>query len=489
MSRFYVTTAIPYVNASPHLGHALEFVQADVLARAHRQRGDDVRFLSGTDDNALKNVLAAEEAGVPVAEYVTARADEFEQLARVLGLSLDDYIRTSTDPRHQPGVERLWTATAAAGDLYEREYEGLYCVGCEQFYTPGELPDGRCAEHGTEPDVVSERNWFFRLSRYAEPLLQAIEGGRLRIEPEGRRNEVVAFIEAGLQDISVSRSAARAHGWGIPVPGDPGQVIYVWYDALGNYITALGYGTDQADYRSWWVESDERVHVIGKGILRFHAVYWPAFLLSAGEPIPTSIFVHDYLTIGGEKIAKSTGNVIDPVDLVDAHGADALRWWLAKDVPRSGDADFTEERLIERTNDDLANGYGNLVNRIATLVAKHRPDGPPPPPDDDPLLRLALETQLEVHERLSHFDIRAGANAIGGLIRAANAYIQNHRPWEQARLHDRAEFDHTIGSLWATAACIGDLLRIFTPDLAERALGQLERGTPGVVQPRLDNVR
>jgi len=486
LSRFYVTTAIPYVNASPHLGHALEFVEADVLARSHRLRGDDVRFLSGTDDNALKNVLAAEEADTPVEDYVRERADEFEQLGRLLGLSLDDYIRTSTDPRHRPGVERLWSATDTSGDLYVRDYEGLYCVGCEQFYRQAELLDGLCPEHGTEPETVSERNWFFRLSRYSGPLLEAIESGLLRIEPEARRNEVVSFIEAGLEDISVSRSAERAHGWGIPVPADPDQVIYVWYDALGNYITSLGYGTDQADYRTWWIESDERVHVIGKGILRFHAVYWPAFLLSAGEPIPTAIFVHDYLTIGGEKISKSTGNVIDPTDLVNVYGADPLRWWFCTDVPRRGDADFTEERLIERANADLANGYGNLVNRITTLVEKHRPNGAPPPPENDPLLQLADETGREVHERLDRFDIRGAASAIADLIRAANAYIQNCRPWEQARVNDNAGFNHTIGSLWATTIQIGQHLQNFTPELAAKALGQLERGTSGVVQPRLE---
>ncbi len=212
MSRFYVTTAIPYVNASPHLGHALEFVQADVLARARRLAGDEVRFLSGTDDNALKNVLAAEVAGAPVAEYVQARADEFEALGRILALSLDDYIRTSTDLRHRPGVERLWRAAAASGDLYVRDYEGLYCVGCEQFYQPGELVEERCPEHLVEADVVAERNWFFRLSRYTAPLLNAIESRRLRIEPEPRRNEVIAFIRSGLEDISVSRSTKRARG-------------------------------------------------------------------------------------------------------------------------------------------------------------------------------------------------------------------------------------------------------------------------------------
>ncbi len=485
MSRFYVTTAIPYVNASPHLGHALEFVEADVLARSHRLRGDDVRFLSGTDDNALKNVLAAEEAGTPVADYVREHGDEFEQLGHLLGLSLDDYIRTSTDPRHRPGVERLWEATLASDDLYVRDYEGLYCVGCEQFYRQSELTNDRCPEHGTRPEAVSERNWFFRLSRYGEPLLKAIASGRLQIEPEARRNEVVSFIEAGLEDISVSRSAERAHGWGIPVPDDPEQVIYVWYDALGNYITSLGYGTDPSDYRTWWVEADQRVHVIGKGILRFHAVYWPAFLLSAGEPLPTGIFVHDYLTIGGEKISKSTGNVIDPTGLIDTYGADPLRWWFCTDVPRLGDADFTEERLIERANEDLANGYGNLVNRITTLVEKHRPNGPPQPATQDPLLQLAEETGREIYERLDSFDIRGAASALAGLIRAANSYIQNHRPWEQARANDNAEFDHTIGTLCATALQIGHHLQIFTPDLAAGALAQLRRGTSGVVQPRL----
>ncbi|NIA25445.1 MAG: methionine--tRNA ligase, partial [Gammaproteobacteria bacterium] len=369
-NRFYITTAIPYVNASPHLGHALELVQADVLARHRRQAGDEVRFLSGTDDNALKNVLAAEAAGVSVERYVQTRADEFESLRRPLALSLDDYIRTSTDLRHRSGVERLWNACAESGDLYTRSYEGLYCVGCEQFYADGELIDGACPEHDTAVDRVAERNWFFRLSRHEDELLEAIGSGRLRIEPEVRRNEVASFIQAGLEDISVSRSAERARGWGIPVPGDQDQVVYVWYDALGNYITALGYGTDSSDYRTWWLESDERVHVIGKGILRFHAVYWPAFLLSAGEPLPTAIFVHDYLTVGGAKISKSAGPTVSPSDLVEVYGSDALRWWFAADVPRVGDADFTEQRLVDRVNQDLANGYGNLLSRITALLVK-----------------------------------------------------------------------------------------------------------------------
>src|SRR6266511_3499267 len=297
----YVTTTIPYVNARPHLGFVLELVQADVLARHRRVRGDAVRLLTGTDDNSLKNVLAAQAEGVPTARLVDRNAAAFAALHRPLSLSFDDFIRTSRDPRHRPGVERLWQACAASGDLYRKHYAGLYCVGCEQFYPPAELPGGRCPEHGTEPTAVAEENWFFRLSRYQERLSDLVSGGTLRIEPAARRNEVLAFIAGGLTDFSISRSARRAHGWGIPVPGDPDQVVYVWWDALGNYLSALDYGVDGPDYHRWWVAADRRVHLVGKGVVRFHAVYWPAMLLSAGVPLPTDILVHDYLTVAGQR--------------------------------------------------------------------------------------------------------------------------------------------------------------------------------------------
>ena len=307
MTATYITTTIPYVNARPHIGHALELVQADVLARYHRGRGDAVRFQAGTDDNSLKNVLAAGAAGVGVREFVDRNAEAFGALGGALSLSVDDFIRTSRDPRHRPGVEAFWRA--CSGDLYRQQYTGLYCTGCEQFYRPAELRDGRCPEHGTEPEQVSEENWFFRLSRYAAPLREAITSGRLRIEPAGRRNEVLALIDGGLADFSVSRPAGRAGGWGIPVPGDPAQVVYVWFDALCNYVTALGYGQDGPArgeaYRRWWAGAGNRVHLLGKGVLRFHAVYWPAMLLASGQQLPTGIFVHDYLTAAGRKISKS----------------------------------------------------------------------------------------------------------------------------------------------------------------------------------------
>lgn len=271
--RTYVTTAIAYVNGDPHLGYALECVQADVLARHRRLRGDEVRLLTGTDDNALNNVEAAVAVGLPVARFVAQKGDRFAGLRAPLALSNDDFIRTSTDPRHRPGVERLWRACAQAGDLYQRDYEGLYCLGCEAFLAPEDLRDGRCPEHAEAPAPVVERNWFFRLSRYEQALHDLVESGRLRIEPAQRRNEVLSFIRGGLSDFSVSRSRERARGWGIPVPGDATQVVYVWFDALANYISALDYGAGGEAYRRWWCESDERVHVIGKGIIRFHAVY------------------------------------------------------------------------------------------------------------------------------------------------------------------------------------------------------------------------
>ncbi len=497
VASFYITTAIPYVNAEPHVGFALEAVQTDVLARERRQRGDDVRFLSGTDDNALKNVIAAEGAGLAVAEFVARNADRFEELGTHLDLSNDDYIRTSSDPRHLPGVERLWRAVDAAGDLYKRDYSGLYCVGCEQFYEPDELVDGRCPEHGTEPTEVAESNWFFRLSRYGDALTEAITTGRLRIEPEVKRNEVLSFIAAGLRDFSVSRSAERARGWGISVPGDDTQVIYVWMDALANYITALGYGTDAADYRRWWVEGDQRVHVIGKGIIRFHCVYWPAMLLSAGVPLPTSVLVHDYVTINGGKISKSVGNVIDPADVAEEYGADALRWWYAREVPAVGDTDFTIARLVDRANQDLANGLGNLINRTLTLAHKYGGGKVPDAPADPALLGQAEGLPAAISAALDEFDIRAGATAISDLIGAGNGYVQHERPWESGKAaaggdgDARRRFDTTIATLITVERAAAEALRPFTPSFAAAALAQLGDGSdhlpePAVLYPRLE---
>jgi methionyl-tRNA synthetase len=510
--RVYLSTTIPYVNARAHLGHALELVQADVLARYHRQAGDQVRAQTGTDDNSLKNVLAAEAEGIPVAALVDRNASAFAALRGPLSLSFDDFIRTGSDPRHRPGVERLWRACAASGDLYRKRYEGLYCIGCEQFYRPAELAGGVCPEHGTRPEPVAEENWFFRLSRYAGQLHDLISSGRLRIEPAARRNEVLGLIAGGLDDFSASRSIARARGWGIPVPGDPGQVIYVWWDALGNYITAPGYGTGNGDYGRWWTGADRRIHLVGKGVLRFHAVYWPAILLSAGEPLPTDILVHDYLTIGGSKISKS-GSVpgsqtADPVELVDAYGTDAVRWWLLREVPRVGDADFTAARLVARANEDLANGLGNLVSRVVTLVHRYR-QGRIPRPDERPAAATAAGRQAlaaacqqapgRVGAALASFDFRVATAAVWDVVDEANRYAERTQPWLLARAERDGDpapgrlLDESLALLASACSELAVLLAAFLPALAGRiraalddSAGQLPAAEP--VFPRLEAV-
>lgn len=498
MPRYNVMTAIPYVNGKPHVGHGLELVQADVLARHRRQRNDEVRFQSGTDDNALKNVQGAEAEGISTAEYVERVAERFLDLRPALDLSFDDFIKTSSDPRHRPGVEKLWAACAAKDDFYQKSYTGLYCIGCEQFYTPEELTaDGRCVEHGTIPETVEESNWFFRLSRYQDALVDLITSDRLRIQPASRKREVLSFINSGLDDFSVSRSMARAHGWGIPVPGDPEQVIYVWFDALANYITAPGYGSDEASYRHWWTDSDERVHVIGKGIIRFHAVYWPAMLLSAGIQLPTSIFVHEYLTASGEKISKSAGNAEDPTDIVAQYGTDAMRYWFLSEVARAGDTDYTAERMVNRANMDLANNIGNLVNRSVSMVNRYRDGVIAPLAADNPqanVLRAARDgAAATIDAALGEFDFRSAVEAVMLIGTEGNRYIQDVRPWVLAKAEaadetSRELLDTALSELIITCLAIAEHLRPFLPAAADRIIAQCgdagpHGGTVAAAQP------
>jgi methionyl-tRNA synthetase len=500
--RIYLSTTIPYVNARPHIGFALELVQADALARYYRQAGDQVRLQSGTDDNSLKNVLAAQTQGVSPAELVNRNAAAFAGLRQPLDLSLDDFIRTSSDPRHRPGAERLWQACAASGDLYRKQYEGLYCVGCEQFYRPAELRGGRCPEHDTLPQLISEENWFFRLSRYAGQLHELVTSGRLRIEPAGRRNEVLGFIAGGLEDFSASRSVDRARGWGIPVPGDPGQVIYVWWEALCNYVTALGYGSGGGDYQRWWTGADRRVHLLGKGVLRFHAVYWPAILLSAGEPLPTDILVHDYLTTSGSKISKSAAEAgqTDPAALAGRYGTDAVRWWLLREVARVGDTDFTVDRLIARADSDLANGLGNLVSRVVTLAHQCRQGSVPPGPAGEqpghlagPGQALAVARQQapeRIAAALDSFDFRVALAAVWDIVEQANRYLEDVQPWHLARAErngDRSAgqfLDQSLRLLLDTCSQLGRELAPFVPALAARIRDACDDSAGPLPEPR-----
>jgi methionyl-tRNA synthetase len=458
----YVTTAIPYVNAVPHAGFALEMVQADALVRFYRLLGNDVRFQAGTDENSIKNVQAAELAGVPVEELVERNAARFLALKESLDLSFDDFIRTSTDARHRRGAERLWKACCDNGDIYKRAYRGLYCTGCEQFYKPNELREGRCPEHGTVPDEIEEENWFFRLSLYRDRLRELYARGDIEIVPESRRNEVLAWIEGGLEDFSISRSATRARGWGIPVPSDPEQMIYVWFDALGSYITALGYGTGEALLSRYWRDAASREHVIGKGITRFHAVYWPAMLLSVGLPLPTRILVHGYLTIEGRKIGKSAGNAIDPIPLAAELGVDALRYYLLRHIRSTGDGDFSRERFRQAYDSELAGQLGNLAHRVLNMIERYCGSIVPEPPDDivnnDRLLQAAAGLSETVAGHLRAYTFDRALDVIWAFIAEANRYVSVEEPWALAR--DAASPDAPHGATACTAKLHGCLFSL-----------------------------
>ncbi len=434
---WYVTTAIPYVNARPHIGFALEIILTDALARYHRLKGEDVRFLTGADENSLKNVQAAEKEGIPTQALVDRNAAQFQALRGPLNLSFDDFIRTSNEPRHINGVRKLWEACAANGDIYKRPYQGLYCVGCEQFYTPDELINGLCPEHLTPPEVVEEENYFFRLSRYGDRLYELIDSDQLRIVPQTRKNEALSFIRQGLEDFSISRSRARAKGWGIAVPGDPEQVMYVWFDALGNYITALGYADDSPLYQHYWAQNPQRVHVIGKGILRFHTIYWPAMLLSAGVLPPSEVFVHGYVTIEGAKISKSLGNVIDPVEVATRYGTDTLRYYLLREIRATDDGDFSQERFIRTHNVDLADQLGNLLNRVVNMVSRYYNGVVPAPAAseeiDQRLVSIANALPERVDAAMAQFAPHEALAAIWELVGAANKYAADAEPWTLAK--------------------------------------------------------
>ena len=453
-------------------------------------------LLTGTDDNAGKNVAAANAAGVPVARFVAEVGETFVRLADRLGVEYDDVVHTGIDPRHRAAVQELWRRVSP--DLYRRSYTGLYCSGCEQFYQAAELVDGRCPEHHTTPDKITEQNWFFALSRYQDQLERLIDSDRVQIQPPHRRAEVLAFIRAGLNDYSVSRPRARSDGWGIGVPDDPEQTIYVWWDALVNYISGPGFGTDPAAYRERWAGAQERIHVIGKGIIRFHAVYWLATLLGAGEPLPTRIAVHEYLQADGRKISKSapSSGLSSPEDLLDRYGRNALRWWFVSDVSRVGDTDFNEQRLRDRYTEDLVNTIGNLINRTVTLARRVYGDrlpgetesesarpGRSGTPELDPAVKAERDLPGVIDSALADFDLRRAARAVTATASAANAAIESARPWQY--LADAAAGDPT--ALAALDSVLPALVRIcrriaaelapFVPDGAGRLADALGPGS------------
>ena len=475
--KFYITTAIPYVNAAPHIGHALEFIQGDAIARYHQLIGEEVLFLTGSDENALKNVQAAEKAGKPVQDFVNEYADRFEELLKKLNVRVDIFQRGSSQKTHFVSSQKLWELCNKNGDVYQKEYTGLYCVGCETFYEPSELDEnGECLEHpGKKLEEVSETNYFFKLSKYQERLIELISSDTLKIVPETRKNEMLSFLKQPLKDISISRSNERTKNWGVPVPGDDSQRMYVWFDALNIYQSGIGFGWNDEKYKEWWPAD---VHIIGKGIARFHAIYWPAFLISAGLPLPKELFIHGYITVNGAKMSKSIGNVIDPFEMIDKYGVDAVRYYLLREIPSHGDGDFSERRFKELYNADLANGLGNLVARVSTLIQKNnldvtqlkhdRPNG--------------LLEQITPH--MKEYRIDLALELIWGAVTGLDKYINLQRPWRQEASDAKKTLSNiVIGSESLTSLLeIAQTLTPFLPETSEKILKQfsekIESSTP-----------
>ncbi len=475
MKTFYISTSIPYVNAAPHIGHALEFVQADVAARFARQNKQDVFFLSGTDDNALKNALSAEDAGITPREWVDKHSEIFKKLLISLNISNDDFIRTSLEDRHIKGAQKLWMSCKKE-DIYKKKYKGFYCVGCEEFKKESDLVNQECIEHiGRKLETVEEENYFFRLSSYQQKIEDILTNNDLKIIPESRKNEVLSFVRQGLEDFIISRSRSRAKNWGVIVPNDDSQVMYVWFDALSNYINALGFANNLENFKKYWENGEEIIHVIGKGISRFHAIYWPAILLSAGVSLPKKIFVHGYLTIDGVKISKTLGNIVDPFELIKKYGSDSVRYYLLREFTATEDGDYSEEKFIARYNADLANGLGNLVSRVFTLIDKKGKIVSDIDKNiEKEISEKIVSTKNKVDDFTKEFKFSEALSCIWELLSFADKYVNDHKPW--------AEKDNTktLINVVTIIDSLAILLAPFLPDSAGKISNSIIYEADGV---------
>jgi len=468
--RYYLTTAIPYVNAKPHLGFVLEIIQADAYARFLRIQNEEVRFLTGADENSLKNVVSAQEKGISPQELVDINTKAFQDLKDLFNISYDDFIRT-TEVRHRKGVEKLWETVFQKGDIYKKKYKGLYCVGCETFYKPEELVNGLCPIHKTKPEVVEEENYFFKLSNYQNQLVQLIQEEKLEIYPAKRKNEILHFVKSGLEDFSISRSQERAKNWGIPVPNDNSQVIYVWFDALSNYISALNYADKEVLFDKWWNNSDKIIHFIGKGITRFHAVYWPAMLLSAQLRLPSTIFVHGYLTINGQKISKSLGGTIDPFVLAQNYQPEVIRYFLLREFSSFEDGDFSEKRLRERYNSDLAQGLGNLLSRILALGEQFEKEISLSSADPS-VIDAVLAANKEYSQLMYQFRFNDALARAWLLLGEGDKLISQSKPWE--KIKEEREFQKIMGSLIFLLGNVSLMIAPAMPQVSDTILTALQ---------------
>jgi len=485
--KFYVTTPIYYVNDEPHLGHLYTTVAADALARWHRLCGEDVFFLTGTDEHGLKVQQAAERQGLAPIALADRVVSRYQELWPRFAISNDDFIRTS-EPRHERAVQAMWRALDEAGAIYKGVYEDWYCVPCETFWTETQLKEsptpGKCPDCGRDVERVQEESYFFRLSRYQQALLEHYEAHPEFIQPASRRNEVIAFVKQGLQDLSISRTT---FSWGVPVPGDERHVVYVWIDALVNYLSALGWPDADAPRMRFWPAD---VHIIGKDILRFHAVYWPAMLMAANLPLPKTIFAHGWWTVEGEKMSKSKGNALRPAELLAEYEADVLRYFLLREAPFGEDADFSAAAIQARYETELANDIGNLLNRTLAMLQKYRAGRlgePQQETDSDRALIAETEGTLAVvDEAMQRLRFHEALGAIHALARAGNRYVEETAPWKLAKEGADARLDTVLYHLAECCRIIAVLLSPFMPTKAGAMLAQLQGSPVDVGALRLD---
>ena len=482
---FYITTAISYPNGKPHIGHAYEAIAADAIARFQRAQGRDVRLVTGTDEHGLKMVQTARREGRDTLEFADEMSSYFRAMCAGLDVSYDAFVRTS-EPRHHEASIAIWKALEAAGDLYLDRYEGWYSVRDEAFYDDSELIDGEGGEklspQGTPVEWTTEETWFFRLSNYQQKLLDHYAAHPEFIQPESRRNEVMRFVEGGLKDLSVSRTS---FDWGVPVPGSPGHVMYVWVDALTTYMTGVGFPDRDGDWARYWPAD---VHLIGKDIVRFHAVYWPAFLMSAGLPVPKQVFAHGFLLARGKKMSKSLGNVVDPMELADRFGVDALRYFLLREVTFGQDGSYSAEAIVNRVNAELANSFGNLAQRTLSMIFKNL-DGVIPSAgdakEDKALLRQVDEACAQLTTEFGRFGFSAGLEAWMTAVFACNAYVDAAAPWA-LRKTDPTRMAEVLGTLVVAIRQLAAAVSPIIPGSADRLLTLIDGGQGGqpIAQPQ-----
>ena len=448
-NKFYITTTIPYANAPPHIGHALEFIQADVLARWNKLNEKEIFFLTGTDEHGSKNYKTALERGMTPKKFVDKNSSFFKELASKLNISNNNFIRTSDKKKHWPGVFDIWKKLEKKGDIYKKKYVGKYCSGCERYVTEKELVNGRCVNHpNIEIEEISEENYFFKLSKYSKEIIELVKKDKLKIFPEQWKNDFLGLVKEGLQDVSFSRDI-KYLPWGIPVPGDDKQVMYVWCDALSNYLTGIGYPNKKFD--KFWPAD---VHVVGKDMLRFHAGIWPGMLLSAGLELPKEIIVHGFLTVDGKKMSKSIGNTVSPLELLKKYSADSIRYFLMRAIPFGQDGDFSEKALVDRNNNELADKLGNLVSRVASLIEKNGVEKT----ENKLIKKLNVN---KIGKLFGNYEFDKVLNEIFGFIDTCNEYVQSKKLWETKDKKVLYELKESILK-------IAELLWPFIPDSSEK---------------------